>query len=293
MIVPRIIAKKQIESQGEKLQAALKWLDRGALLLPAKSHSKYLFKGFGPHQRQVKTAEEAWHWWGCRAGANLAVLCGPISNNLCCLDFDDRALYDQWLKAVGSLGRTYTEITPRGAHVFFYLKDLYPRVKTVAGAEVKFTNRFVLINPSYHPSGFAYQVVNPLSALLTAGWRDIISFLLSDNKEPIKEPKPGRRLPPRGPKTDLLSRLKTVVSVFDLAEEITKLEGNGRYWRGLCPFHEDREPSFWVDSVLGLWGCFAHGCKAEGVHDVINLYALYHKLDNREAIRRMVREYLR
>ena len=56
----------------------------------------------------------------------------------------------------------------------------------------------------------------------------------------------------------------------------------GRQWRGLCPFHVEKTPSFYVDEAKGFY-CF--GCHAKG--DVI---AFIQKIDDvgfREAIARL------
>jgi len=47
------------------------------------------------------------------------------------------------------------------------------------------------------------------------------------------------------------------------------LTGGGRWRRGLCPWHNDRNPSLWVDTLNNLWGC--HACPAHG--DVVNWHS--------------------
>lgn len=42
-----------------------------------------------------------------------------------------------------------------------------------------------------------------------------------------------------------------------------ELKRSGRQWLGRCPFHDDREPSFFVDSVKQLWNCLGE-CGANG-----------------------------
>lgn len=51
--------------------------------------------------------------------------------------------------------------------------------------------------------------------------------------------------------------LKEVVSRY----VALKPAGRGR-WKGLCPFHQEKTPSFYVDEEKGLFHCF--GCKAGG-----------------------------
>ncbi|MDR7453485.1 MAG: CHC2 zinc finger domain-containing protein, partial [Armatimonadota bacterium] len=40
------------------------------------------------------------------------------------------------------------------------------------------------------------------------------------------------------------------------------LKRSGRYYKGLCPFHQEKTPSFHVDAERGLFHCF--GCGAGG-----------------------------
>ena len=67
---------------------------------------------------------------------------------------------------------------------------------------------------------------------------------------------------PRIPDAEL-ERLKTEVSLERLVEGrgiVLKPRGADRL--GLCPFHEDREPSLVVTPAKNLWHCF--GCGAGG-----------------------------
>jgi DNA primase len=60
-----------------------------------------------------------------------------------------------------------------------------------------------------------------------------------------------------------LERLKASVSVADLvAASGVALARQGADLAGLCPFHEDREPSLKVTPAKNLWHCF--GCGAGG-----------------------------
>ena len=49
---------------------------------------------------------------------------------------------------------------------------------------------------------------------------------------------------------------------------IGKLKKTGKVWMGLCPFHEERTPSFAIYPETNTYNCFA-GC---GGGDVIDFY---------------------
>lgn len=51
-------------------------------------------------------------------------------------------------------------------------------------------------------------------------------------------------------------------SILDLISETVKLTREGAEYKGLCPFHPDRNPSLKVNLEKGLWKC--HGCGAGG-----------------------------
>lgn len=55
--------------------------------------------------------------------------------------------------------------------------------------------------------------------------------------------------------------LRAKVDLLDLVKERVKLTRSGRNWKGNCPFHQDRSPSFFVfeDGRFYCYGCLAHG----------------------------------
>src|SRR6476660_1646896 len=63
---------------------------------------------------------------------------------------------------------------------------------------------------------------------------------------------------------DELERLKREVSVQRLAEAAgVQLKKHGKDLMGLCPFHEDREPSLVISPEKNLWHCLG-ACQAGG-----------------------------
>ena len=60
---------------------------------------------------------------------------------------------------------------------------------------------------------------------------------------------------------------------------------DGQWWACCCPFHDDRNPSMWINADKNLCRCHVPGCLGhEHVMDVINVYALLHSLSNEQAI---------
>lgn len=59
-----------------------------------------------------------------------------------------------------------------------------------------------------------------------------------------------------------LDELRSKVSIADVVSEKVKLTRKGREYLGLCPFHNEKTPSFTVNEVKGFYHCF--GCGAHG-----------------------------
>ena len=65
-----------------------------------------------------------------------------------------------------------------------------------------------------------------------------------------------------------LESLKRRFPIADVVTRYTTLKGKSDNLVGLCPFHEERHPSFSLSISSGLWCC--HGCRAGG--DVIDFF---------------------
>jgi DNA primase len=61
---------------------------------------------------------------------------------------------------------------------------------------------------------------------------------------------------------DSLEQLKQAVDIVEVVSAHTDLRRQGARWVGLCPFHEERTPSFSVDAQEKLYHCF--GCGVGG-----------------------------
>src|ERR1700675_1731408 len=77
----------------------------------------------------------------------------------------------------------------------------------------------------------------------------------------------------------VMAELRSASDIVQVIGEHTRLKKAGRSWKGLCPFHSERTPSFRVDREKGLYHCF--GCGAGG--DVIHFVRQIDRLDFPEA----------
>ncbi|HSC27728.1 MAG TPA: DNA primase [Vicinamibacterales bacterium] len=75
--------------------------------------------------------------------------------------------------------------------------------------------------------------------------------------------------------------LKSHADIVQVVQERVPLRRSGTAWKGLCPFHGEKTPSFQVNGDRGFFHCF--GCGAGG--DVIKFVELYDKVSFPEAVR--------
>lgn len=77
-----------------------------------------------------------------------------------------------------------------------------------------------------------------------------------------------------------IEAVKEAVSIAEIIGERIKLSPAGNYQKGLCPFHHEKSPSFFVNDSLGFYKCF--GCGETG--DVLDFLQKYESLTFREAL---------
>ena len=79
---------------------------------------------------------------------------------------------------------------------------------------------------------------------------------------------------------DSIDRLRDAIDMVDLVGAKTDLRRVGTRYTGLCPFHDERTPSFSVNAEDKLFYCF--GCQAKG--DAIGFVEQAEGLDFPEAV---------
>ncbi len=77
--------------------------------------------------------------------------------------------------------------------------------------------------------------------------------------------------------------LKSHADIVQVVQERVPLKKAGVTWKGLCPFHGEKTPSFHVNGDKGFFHCF--GCGVGG--DVIKFVELYDKVSFPEAVRQL------
>ena len=77
-----------------------------------------------------------------------------------------------------------------------------------------------------------------------------------------------------------IARVRAASDIVQVISQHTQLRKVGRQWSGLCPFHNEKSPSFSVNGAEGLYYCF--GCQKSG--DVITFVREIEHLDFAAAV---------
>jgi DNA primase len=88
-------------------------------------------------------------------------------------------------------------------------------------------------------------------------------------------------------KDESVERVKAAMEILPLVEDVVRLRKAGSTYKGLCPFHQERTPSFTVSPARGTFKCF--GCGEGG--DAITFVEKTENLDFVGAIELLARRF--
>jgi DNA primase len=78
----------------------------------------------------------------------------------------------------------------------------------------------------------------------------------------------------------VIAQVRSAADIVDFVSQVTPLKLAGKSYKGLCPFHREKTPSFHVDRDKGLFYCF--GCGAGG--DVFKFLSMTERYTFPEAV---------
>lgn len=84
-----------------------------------------------------------------------------------------------------------------------------------------------------------------------------------------------------------VDRILDAAQIVDVVSDFVTLKKAGVNYKGLCPFHDDRTPSFVVSPSKGLCKCFACGKGGNAVHFIME----HEQLSYPDALRYLARKY--
>jgi DNA primase len=82
-------------------------------------------------------------------------------------------------------------------------------------------------------------------------------------------------------------QIKALVRVEDVVGDFVRLKRSGPRYIGLCPFHDERTPSFVVSPALGIFKCFGCGKAGDGIGFIME----HERLSYEEALKWLARRY--
>ncbi|MGB4644829.1 MAG: DNA primase [Dictyoglomaceae bacterium] len=85
---------------------------------------------------------------------------------------------------------------------------------------------------------------------------------------------------------DFVEDVKQRINIVDIISRYVNLRKSGKNYVGLCPFHQEKTPSFYVNPDKGLYHCF--GCGASG--DVFSFLLNYRNITFMEALEELAHE---
>lgn len=86
---------------------------------------------------------------------------------------------------------------------------------------------------------------------------------------------------------NIVDEIKSRCNIVDVVGRVVPLKKAGSNYKGRCPFHNEKTPSFVVSETKQIYTCF--GCGATG--DVINFVERYNSVDFKGAVEILAKEY--
>ena len=84
-----------------------------------------------------------------------------------------------------------------------------------------------------------------------------------------------------------IDEILLVAKIEEVVGDFVSLKKRGQNWVGLCPFHEDKNPSMYVSPRLGIYKCFV--CDAGG--NAVQFLMNHEKISYPEALRILAKKY--
>lgn len=86
---------------------------------------------------------------------------------------------------------------------------------------------------------------------------------------------------------DTVNRILEAADIVDVVSDFVKLKRSGANYKGLCPFHNERTPSFSVNRARNICKCFSCGKGGSPVNFIMEL----EQMNYTEALRYLARKY--
>ena len=84
-----------------------------------------------------------------------------------------------------------------------------------------------------------------------------------------------------------IDKIRSAANIYDIVKEFVTLKKAGANYKGLCPFHDDKTPSFYVSPAKGLCKCFSCGKGGNSVHFIMEM----EQMNYVEALKHLAKKY--
>jgi DNA primase len=84
-----------------------------------------------------------------------------------------------------------------------------------------------------------------------------------------------------------IDEIMLTTKIEEVVGDFVSLKRRGQNWVGICPFHDDKNPSMYVSPRLGIFNCFVCDTKGNAVHFIME----HEKITYPEALRFLAKKY--
>ena len=162
-------------------------LDNGISIVPPRNDgTKAPLGRWQTYQEQWPTLDEITQWYTDASITGIGVVCGQVSGNLECIDFDRKDAYEEFIDQAQLAGLSglvdrieagYLESTPKGMHWLWRCSEISHNLKLANNEqdetliEIRGEGGYVIIAPTsgtVHPSGQPYTLLQGSIATIPA-----------------------------------------------------------------------------------------------------------------------------
>ena len=86
---------------------------------------------------------------------------------------------------------------------------------------------------------------------------------------------------------EVIEAVRSRAGILDVVSEVVVLKRVGKDYKGLCPFHKEKTPSFYVNPEKGIFKCF--GCGEGG--DIFTFVQKAKGLDFLDGVKQLANQY--
>jgi hypothetical protein len=199
---------------------------------------------------------------------NFFVICGKISDNLKILDIENWDIYEKYFSDIES----FTVKTPHGGvHIYYKYVDDLSRIESVNGWPVEVRGEgHGCTSAGSSFEGKEYEVIKDLPII-----SQDLSKLAHERLVKLSDDRDA----------DIQSWKKKIAITKVISNTVKEQSRNKGCWMGLCPFHNDTNPSLAVyKDSYHCFGCGEHG-------DVITWIEKRDGIGFKEAVKKLSSEF--